>query len=81
LRLFEEIAARSGETDGLYANLAILYEQMGRKEDAAHAAQRALETAPEDAEMQALLKRVSEPPAATSSAETRPRPDHPPKHP
>jgi tetratricopeptide (TPR) repeat protein len=80
LQLFEEIAARGGETDGLYANLAILYEQMGRREDAARAAQRALQTAPEDAEMQALLSRVSEPPAATSSAEMPPRPDRPPKH-
>jgi len=77
LRLFEGIAARGNDTDGLYANLAILYEQMGRKEDAAHAAQRALEATPEDAEMQALLRRVSEPPAAASSAGTPPRRDHP----
>lgn len=74
LRLFEDIAARGVPANGLYANLAILYEQVGRKEDAARAAEHALDENPEDAEMEALLRRVSEPPEAKSPAASPPRP-------
>ena len=77
VRLFEDVAARGCEASGLHANLAILYEQMGRKEDAARTAQRALDESPEDAEMEALLRRVSEPPAGTKPTEAPRRRDHP----
>ena len=77
LRLFEDLEARGIETNGLHANLAILYEQMGRKEDAAKAAQRAIGENPEDVEMEALLRRVSEPPAATKPTGSPPHRDRP----
>jgi Flp pilus assembly protein TadD len=76
MKMFESISARGVEPPGLHANLAILYERMGRDEDAAREAQRALDESPEDAEMQAMLARIS----ARSAGAKRKEPRRPRRH-
>lgn len=65
VRLFEEIRARGGEPPGLHANLAILYLELGRDEEAVQSATQALAQDPNDVEMSRLVERIRSPRAGS----------------